>query len=289
MAKPYACRQGKATAAACPAGGAGLWGRMLSYQHSYHAGNAADVHKHAVLAWCLAYLTAKDKPLSYLETHAGRGLYDLAGPEALRTGEAAAGIGRLAARFAPDHPYLRALSAVRAAHGPDAYPGSPLIAAALLRPGDRMHLAELHPREHDALAALLPAAHVVRQDGAAMARALCPPDPRRGLLLIDPAWEVKAEYETIPALIARLHRVWAVGVILLWYPVLTGVDGAAPPHAAMVAGLRAAHPEALVHEVRFAPARPGHRMVGSGIVAINPPWGLEAECARLTALYGREA
>ena len=98
---------------------------MLSYQHAYHAGNLADVHKHAVLGWCLDYLTRKPKPLTYIETHAGRGLYDLSGTEALKTGEAAKGISLASAWFAPDHPYARALAQVQATHGPTAYPGSP--------------------------------------------------------------------------------------------------------------------------------------------------------------------
>ena len=124
---------------------------MLSYQHLYHAGNPADVQKHALLAVMLDYLTRKDKPLTYIETHAGRGLYDLAAPEALKTGEAAQGVGRLEARFPADHAWRRLLDRVRDLKGQGAYPGSPFLAALALRPGDRIHLAELHPQEHAAL------------------------------------------------------------------------------------------------------------------------------------------
>ena len=258
---------------------------MLSYQHIYHAGNPADVHKHALLCRMLAYLTAKDKPLSYLETHAGRGLYRLDAPEALRTGEAEAGITTLLRRggMAADHPYLAALAAVRAAHGPQSYAGSPLLAAQILRAGDRMHLAELHPQEHAALdLAMSPyGARVYRQDGFAMAQAVCPPEPRRGLLLIDPSYEIKADYDTIPDRIAKLHRKWNVGILCLWYPILTG--GA---HLPMLAALEAQGlPGALRHEVRFPPVRAGHRMVGSGMFIVNPPWGIEEEAARLTAMF----
>ena len=138
---------------------------MLSYQHIYHAGNLADVHKHAMLASLLAYLARKDKPLSYIETHAGRGLYRLDAPEAMKTGEAAAGIGRAAALFPADHPYRRILAAVRDRYGRAAYPGSPLVAALSLRSGDRMHLAELHPQEFAALGATMrPFAADVRRD-----------------------------------------------------------------------------------------------------------------------------
>ena len=249
---------------------------MLSYQHAYHAGNLADVHKHAALAWALAYLTAKPKPLSYIETHAGRGLYRLSGPEAQKTGEAEAGVRVAEPWFAPDHPYRRLLEAVRAEHGPDAYPGSPVIAARSLRPGDRMHLAELHPAEFLALKQALPGVHVQQRDGGQMALALCPPEPRRGLCLIDPSYEVKDDYEALPRLMARLHRKWPVGCLMLWYPVLT--TGAQAP---MLRALHAALPEALTHEVGFAPARAGHRMVGSGLFVVNPPYGLAAELARI--------
>ena len=258
---------------------------MLSYQHGYHAGNAADVHKHALLSVLLARMVEKDKPLSYFETHAGRGLYALDAPEAVKTGEAAAGIRRAEAAgwFAPDHAYARALAAVRAVHGPAAYPGSPLIAAHLLRRVDTLTLAELHPQEFTALGGAM-AGHgsrCLQQDGFAMAQAMLPPLPRRGVLLIDPSYEVKADYTAIPAAIAALHRKWTVGVIALWYPLLAGA-----PHAAMLAALQAAgFPRTLRHEVGFAPVRPGHRMRGSGLFIVNAPWGLEDEATRLKALF----
>lgn len=262
---------------------------MLSYQHAYHAGNAADVHKHALLAWALDYLCRRDKPLSYLETHAGRGLYDLSGPEALKTGESAAGLSLALGRnwFAPDHPYMRALARTREGHGATAYPGSPLIAALTLRPGDRIALAELHPAEHAALARLMAPgpAQVLRQDGFAALAALTPPTPRRGLVLIDPSYEVKADFAAIPGHLARLHRRWNVGVVMLWYPVLRNAA-----QAGMVAALRALElPRRLHHEVRFPPARPGHGMVGSGVFVVNAPFGLADEAARLGAAFAASA
>lgn len=262
---------------------------MLSYQHAYHAGNLADVHKHALLACMLDYMTRKEKPLSYLETHSGRGLYALDGPEAAKTGEAEAGIARALAErwFAPDHPYLRALDAVRKAHGARAYPGSPLVAATLLRPVDSLQLCELHPQEFAALKlAMAPHGGVFHaRDGLEMALAMCPPTPRRGLLLIDPSWEVKSDYETVPALIGHVAKKWNVGVIALWYPVLASEVPVSGAQRAMVRALRTAHPEALLSEVRFPPARAGHGMIGSGMVVLNPPWGLAEEAARLGALF----
>lgn len=257
---------------------------MLSYQHIYHAGNPADVHKHALLVAMLDYMTAKDKPMSYLETHSGRGLYQLDAAEAVKTGEAAAGIGALAGRLVGSR-YAQVIEAVRAQHGAAAYPGSPLIAAQILRPTDQITLAELHPQEHAALEDAMSAtqARIHRQDGFQMAQAICPPDPRRGLLLIDPSYEVKTDYDQIPAHIAKLHRKWNVGVIALWYPILTGAA-----HGAMLAALEALDlPDALRHEVGFVPVRQGHRMVGSGLFIVNPPWGSEAEAARVAALFRR--
>jgi 23S rRNA (adenine2030-N6)-methyltransferase len=255
---------------------------MLSYQHLYHAGNLADVHKHAVLAWVLDYLTRKEKPLSYIETHAGRGVYDLGSDEAVKTGEAAAGIALAEGWFPPDHPYRLRLEETRAAHGPKAYPGSPLIAALGLRETDSLHLAELHPQEHAHLKAVARdwGAHVYRTDGFDLALALTPPTPRRGLMLIDPSYEVKAEYDTIPGHLANIHRKWNVGCLILWYPILKG-----GPHGPMLRALEAAFPHGLRHEVRFPPAREGHRMEGSGLFIVNPPYGLDEELARLTRRF----
>ncbi|TMV10155.1 23S rRNA (adenine(2030)-N(6))-methyltransferase RlmJ [Ruegeria sediminis] len=260
---------------------------MLSYQHIYHAGNLADVHKHALLARILSYLTQKDKPLSYVETHSGRGLYRLDADEAVRTGEAAAGIGRAQREdwFDAAHPLARAIAKVRNEHGAAAYPGSPLIAASLLRPQDSLHFAELHPQEHAALVTALTAhgARVYRQDGFKLAQSLLPPTPRRGMLLIDPSYEVKSDYDRLPGLIAKLHRKWNVGIIALWYPILTDER-----HKPMVAALKRQNlPKAVCHEVGFPAAREGHRMIGSGMFVVNAPFGMAEETAYLDDLFGR--
>jgi 23S rRNA (adenine2030-N6)-methyltransferase len=255
---------------------------MLSYQHGYHAGNMADVHKHSILAWMLDYMTRKDKPLTYMETHAGRGLYDTTDDMALKTGEAAQGIAIARKWFAADHPYTKALDGVKADHGPNAYPGSPMVAAHVLRPSDPLFLSELHPQEFGHLQEnMKPHSAICQQrDGWEMAQSQCPPDPRRGLMLIDPSFEIKTDYEDIPETIRKLHRKWSVGVIALWYPILTD-----DPHATMVRTLKQTHPEALCHEVRFPPARIGHRMVGSGMFVINPPYGLVDETKWLSKQF----
>lgn len=236
---------------------------MLSYQHGYHAGNAADVHKHTALAALLELLTHKPRGISYLESHAGRGLYDLGAPEAQKTGEAARGIGLVA----PVGPFGTALDAVRAAHGPTAYPGSPALARAMLRPQDRLHLCELHPAEHKALKAAMagPGVAIHRRDGHEGLPALCPPDPRRGLALIDPSYEVKDEYpRTAGTALKVLHR-WPEGVVVVWYPILP--EGR---HHDMVARLRAV--PCLIDEVEFA-ERPERGMTGSGLAILNAPHG----------------
>ncbi|SNX72733.1 23S rRNA (adenine2030-N6)-methyltransferase [Cereibacter ovatus] len=255
---------------------------MLSYQHIYHAGNLADVHKHALLCAMLDYMVQKPKPLTYIETHAGRGLYDLTAPEAVKTGEAAQGIAAVEARLPADHPYRRLLAQERALRGPNAYPGSPLLAALSLRDGDVMHLAELHPQEFRALAEVMApwGAHLRAEDGFRAALALTPPTPRRGLMLIDPSYEVKADYDAIPKHMATIHRKWNVGTLALWYPLLPG-----GLHRPMVAALTQTFPDALCHEVRFPPAREGHGLIGSGMFIVNPPWGTEAEATRLTTLF----
>jgi 23S rRNA (adenine2030-N6)-methyltransferase len=257
---------------------------MLSYQHIYHAGNLADVHKHGALAWMLAYLTRKDKPVSYIETHAGRALYDLADPAAIKTGEAAAGIAKALDQnwFAPTHPYVQALTKTRAEHGDMAYPGSPMLAKLLLRPSDSVHLAELHPQEKQALDLAISGAQIYQQDGFAMAQAITPPTPRRGLMVIDPSYEIKSDYATIPQFIAKIAKKWNVGTILLWYPIL--IDG---PHDSMIAPLAQKFPDALDHRVTFPPARDGHRMVGSGLFCVNPPFGLDDELDRLAGKFAQ--
>jgi 23S rRNA (adenine2030-N6)-methyltransferase len=254
---------------------------MLSYQHIYHAGNLADVHKHAFLSSMLKYLTAKDKPLTYFETHAGRAVYDLQADEAQKTGEAAKGIDRLRTQFAGT-PYGNVLAQTIEKHGETAYPGSPLIAASLLRESDKIHLCELHPAEHAALDYALSPYPVTchNRDGFATAHSLLPPTPRRGMMLIDPSYEIKGDYDIIPGHIRRYARSWNVGIIALWYPIL--VEGS---HTKMLRMLEEVHPDALRHEVRFTPAKQGHGMIGSGMFVINAPYGTDAVAKRLTQIF----
>lgn len=247
---------------------------MLSYQHIYHAGNRADVHKHRLLCALLAALTAKPRPVSYLETHAGSGLYDLGAPEALKTGEAAEGVDAVlqAGTIPPDDPWLLALRAVRAAHGERSYPGSPALARQLLRPGDVMHLFELHPQAVPELRRHLkgPGVHIHHRDGYEGALAIAPPTPRRGLVLVDPSYEVKTEYEAAAGFVLALRRKWPQACIALWYPLLP-----ARLHEAMLARLAGADPTLQDHRRTWAEPAAERGLHGSGMVVLNPPWGFD--------------
>ena len=241
---------------------------MLSYQHGYHAGGPADLHKHIALAALLALLTRKARPITYMESHAGRGLYDLEGSQAAKTGEWRAGIGAAATG---EGPFWQALDSVRAQHGATAYPGSPAIARALLRPTDRMVLMELHPAEHAALVEGMkgPGVEIHRRDGAEGLLALSPPKPRRGLVLIDPSYERKDEYAETATFALALARKWPDAAIMVWYPILSTAR-----HVGMVSHLRSKAPATLVGETRF-PAHGGREggMIGSGLALLNPPYG----------------
>ncbi len=257
---------------------------MLSYQHLFHAGNLADVQKHALLAWVLDYLIQKDKPLSYIETHAGRGIYDLGAEEAIKTGEAEKGIAVAEALFPKGHPYLNRLNEVRASYGPMAYPGSPLIAALSLRDQDTIHLAELHPQEHQHLRhAMNPwETHIYQRDGFDLALALTPPSPRRGLMLIDPSYEVKVGLRGD----SQAHRQYRPQMECRDRgPVVSPAARRAACRDA--AGARRAIPRGAALGGALSPVREGHRMEGSGMFVVNPPYGMAEEARRIEAIFKR--
>lgn len=249
---------------------------MLSYQHIYHAGCLADLHKHAALCVLLQKLTQKPKPLTYIETHAGRGLYDMRLPEARKTGEAALGYDRLfdAGWFAPSSPYMVALKAIRDAKGTHIYPGSAALAAHFLRSGDVMHLHELHPQEIRHLQSAMDGtkARILHKDGYQGLLALAPPTPRRGLVFIDPSFEIKSEYAQISDVIAKTMKKWPVAVLCLWYPLLP--SGA---HHDMIAQIKALNlPKTARFETEFVQTQDsGRGMYGSGIFLIKAPFGCD--------------
>lgn len=253
---------------------------MLSYQHLYHAGNFADVHKHVALVRLLRALQAKPAPLCYVDAHAGSGLYDLSSAEACKTGEAEAGVGEL--WNADDLPeavrdYVALLRDFNPGTGLRHYPGSPALAVALLRDDDRAVLMELHPREHATVRDRFKgdrriAIHM--RDSYEGLPALLPPPIKRGLVLLDPSYEIKSEYDDIVELLRKAHRRWENAVYLLWYPLLP--EGR---HRHLLKQLQSGRVRKILNsELRFSPRERG--MHGSGLVIVNPPWQLDEELAQ---------
>lgn len=255
---------------------------MLSYQHAYHAGNFADVVKHLTLSQLLHYMTTKEAPFFYLDTHAGKGFYDLQDKAAQKTAEAKSGIERL-------WPYRHQLPASCLAYlqtieqcNPDGnlryYPGSPALALHLLRKQDRLFFAELHPQEIDGLLKSRckmkrhPRAHFSHCDGLQELHALLPPMERRGLIFIDPSYEVKSDYQQIPKILDQAYHRFASGVYCLWYPIIDK-----RLHENFLARLDRINVKSrLSIEFYFKPADLGG-MYGCGLWIINPPYLLAEE------------
>ncbi|HYC66153.1 MAG TPA: 23S rRNA (adenine(2030)-N(6))-methyltransferase RlmJ [Reyranellaceae bacterium] len=248
----------------------------MNYRHVFHAGNFADVLKHTVLVELLRLLTAKDKKLFVLDTHAGAGGYDLGGKDAARTGEAGLGLARAseaAKRGAPPAVarYLAAVGAYeRKFSARGHYPGSPRLIRAALRPGDRFVACELHPAESLALKREFAgdkAVEVRVADGYQAMKALLPPTERRGLVLIDPPFEVTDEFERLARALRQGLRRFATSCYAVWYPLK---DEAAAE--AFVAGF--AKEKFLRLELSVAPSAPG-KLAACGMLVLNPPWKFE--------------
>jgi len=251
----------------------------MNYQHAFHAGNFADVHKHAVLARILIFLKAKPAAFRVIDTHAGAGRYDLAGAEATRGGEWQDGIGRLLGRPLPDEvrallaPYLDVVQNLDP--GGRVYPGSPLVALALMRPQDRLIACELEPRAAAALKGVLRdrRAKVLALDGWTALGAYVPPKERRGVVLVDPSFEEAADFTRLASVLAGAHRKWPTGIYMLWYPIK---ERDAPD--ALARRLRKlAMPAVLRCEITLGPPRADAGLVGSGLIVINPPFKLAAD------------
>ncbi|MFA5207044.1 MAG: 23S rRNA (adenine(2030)-N(6))-methyltransferase RlmJ, partial [Lentisphaeria bacterium] len=246
---------------------------MYSYQHAYHAGNAADAAKHAILALVLARYTQKPAPLTYYETHAGRGLYPLTAPETARLREYRTGLLPLleTSDVPPGlHPWLALLRDTY--ENQNAYPGSPLTAAGLLRPQDTLHVCEGHPGEVRHLRQACKTdrrIHIHAQDGHRHILALLPPANQRGVLLIDPSYEVKTEYAQTVATVAAAQKKAPGLCTLVWYPLL-----AAGHHQSMVEGLKNfGIPSTFRLELHWPPAgEEGRGLRGTGLLLLNAPY-----------------
>lgn len=255
----------------------------MNYRHAFHAGNHADVLKHVVLLSICDALAAKPAPMFALDTHAGRGLYRLKASTAQRTGEAEDGIGKLLAASSKDPAiarYLRAVVACRAAHGHDAYPGSPWLLAHALRPQDRIALCELQPIEAAALKENFGRdGRIVTQagDGYAAMKALLPPKSgpdrlARGLVLIDPPYEAQLnEFDTALAALRDGLQRWPQGTFALWYPIK--LRRMLKPFQRKAAHLPSK--SALVVELLVRADDSPLRMNGSGLLLLNAPWNLD--------------
>lgn len=249
----------------------------MNYRHGFHAGNFADVFKHAVLARILVHLCEKPQAFRVLDTHAGNGIYNLTGEQASRTGEWHDGIGRLmqnplegvAAELLA--PYLSAVASLNSGGALKRYPGSPQLALSLMREQDRLTACELEPKAAVALANHLrkdKRARTIETDGWQALNAQLPPLERRGLVVVDPPFEDRDEFEKLEDGLALAYRKWATGTYLLWYPIKgTGTS-------AFIRRLRhLAIPKMLRTELHVA-ATAADRFTGSGLIVVNPPWRL---------------
>jgi len=252
----------------------------MNYRHSFHAGNVGDVLKHVVLVTLLDRLLQKTSPLLFLDTHAGRGSYDLRSSEATRGAEWMEGIGRLlAADKMPDEVerYLRLIREFNAG-GADSdmrfYPGSPLIALHLLRKEDRKVFAEMQPEEALHLRDLTRGRRncsVLEEDGYIVLKGQVPPRENRGLILIDPPFEATSEFSDLATSLTRAHPRWPNGMYCAWYP-LKAQEDAEWFHRTMVAsGIK----KILVLELSVRPEDSPAGLIGSGLLIINPPWQLD--------------
>lgn len=257
----------------------------MNYRHSFHAGNFADVFKHTILVGLIEALKLKKTPFSYLDTHSGRGRYQLDGNEAKRTAEAADGIQRLlTVSRLPTliHVYVNLVRSLNAGREELLeYPGSPLLASLLMRDEDRGVLCELHPEECAALRTAMQgdarfAVH--ERDGYGACKALLPPKLRRGLMLIDPPFEAQeGEFRLIEQALADAAARWPTGIYAIWYPIKLRQQ-VQPFHRWLANG---PFQKVLVAELLLHPDNSAMRLNGCGMAIINPPWKFEQQLENL--------
>jgi 23S rRNA (adenine2030-N6)-methyltransferase len=254
----------------------------MNYRHIYHAGNFADVLKHAVLARLVRYMQNKDAGFRVLDTHAGLGLYDLSSEEAQKTGEWRDGIGKiLDAELAPQvaellEPYLTAVRELNPNGGIRFYPGSPKLSRMLFRPQDRLSAMELHPEVYVRLHRLFEGDHharITELDGWLSLGAHLPPKEKRGIVLVDPPFEEEGEYDRLVDGLAKAYRRFPGGIYCLWYPLKRGA-----PLKEFHEALQALDiPKTLCVELSVRSDRGITGLTGSGLIVVNPPYTLKDE------------
>ena len=269
---------------------------MLSYRHSFHAGNHADVLKHFVLVQLLRYFNQKDKPYWYIDTHAGAGCFQLDSTHASKNAEYETGISRLWSRTdlpAEITDYLAQVIALNNGDRLRHYPGSPLIALNLMRPEDRLRLFELHSTDFKLLCNNLKdagrRAGIKQSDGFVDIKSVLPPPPRRGLTLIDPSYEDKRDYVRVVAALKEAQSRFPSGTSMIWYPLLQRGDTRQMPEK-----LKKVAPEWINVSIAVkAPSADGFGMHGSGLFIVNPPWTLAEILQRtlpvLTSILAQDA
>lgn len=256
---------------------------MLSYRHGFHAGNFADVLKHTVLALIINALKHKEKPFVYIDTHAGAGKYALNAEFAQKTAEYQQGIARLWTSKDVPEEIKDYLGAVRAENTPQQllrYPGSPQIVRRLIRPQDRLQLSELHGSDFEALKQLYVGdkqVTVAKEDGLAMLNKKLPPIQKRGLILIDPSYELKADYSKVVTALQAAHSRFATGIYALWYPVIDRDVTERLLQRLKDTGIA----KQLRVEHCVSPDAAMRGMTGSGLLLINPPWQLDSQLEAL--------
>lgn len=252
---------------------------MLSYRHSFHAGNHADVVKHIVQSLILDALKQKDTPFVYHDTHSGVGRYDLTHEWSEKTGEYKQGIAKLWQKNDLPKEILSYINAVKDLNSDDElryYPGSPRVGRAQLRDQDRMVLTELHPTDFPLLLQEFRGDRQVRmykEDAFDKLKASLPPKERRGLVLIDPPYELAKEYRDVVNAIKESHKRWETGIYAIWYPVVNRFDSSDMINGLKKAGIR----KILQIELGVSPDTTERGMTASGMIVINPPWKLESQ------------
>lgn len=249
---------------------------MLSYRHAFHAGNFADVLKHSLLLHTLNYMAQKDKPLRIIDTHAGAGAYKLGSHQPIKNREIDGGIGKLwNASNLPGilQNYVDFVKAFNPDTHLNFYPGSPLFMQAALRPKDNLFLHELHSTDWRLLTEAIgndKQVFIVDDDGLQGMLALVPPPDRRGLIFIDPSYELKNDYYDVIKQVISAHRRFATGTYVIWYPVVLRQRIDDMEKALKKSGIR----NIQLFECGIAADSPEYGMNASGMFVINPPWTL---------------
>jgi len=253
---------------------------MLSYRHSFHAGNPADVIKHLVLIETISYLTKKDKPLEYIDTHSGVGVYRLATAEAQKTQEYLEGIAKLWQYQGENDAIKRYVDKVKQFNQGELeiYPGSPMVADSLLRENDKRWLFELHPKDSESLKNNMAElsrrrkqTFVRKENGFKGVLGLLPPQAKRGCVLIDPPYEIKSDYEQVVKTVKKAVERFNSGTIMIWYPVVSRERIDAMETGLIASGIR----NIQLFELATQADTDEHGMTASGMIVINPPWTLK--------------